>query len=230
MGLLYRWLEPLIAPLEPLLWLTGVGASHPQRRCVCGEPSFPAAQAAAMSRAGAGGASRPPTRIAHPAPRPSRPADAVLAALQFWGGLALPLLVALLAEARAFRAYRRAALRRLLWQRRREERMTGRYWTRAAAAARRLQASQAGRRVSDLSSSSSGPSSPEAGDEAQTVAAQAEALLEAPAPPGLLLPGDWQHEAAYQACRRLGMLAGWPALPLLSALCLLYAWHVLAFP
>lgn len=154
----------------------------------------------------------------------------MLAVLQFWGGLALPLALALTAEARAYRAHRRAALRRLLWQQRREERATARYWTRAAAAARRLQAAQAGRRVSDLSSSSSGPSSPEAGDEAQTVASQAEALLEAPAPPGLLPPADWQHEAAYHACLQLRRLVGWPALPLLSALCLLYAWHVVAFP
>lgn len=154
----------------------------------------------------------------------------MLAALQFWGGVALPLALALTAEARAFRSHRAGALRRLLWQQRREERASARYWTRAAAAARRLQAAQAGRRVSDFSSSSSDPSSPEAGDEAQTVAAQAEALLDAPAPPGLLPPGDWQHEAAYQACLRLRRLAGWPALPALSALCLLYAWHVVAFP
>jgi hypothetical protein len=33
----YLWLEPLIAPLEPLLWMMGVGATHSQRRCHCGE-------------------------------------------------------------------------------------------------------------------------------------------------------------------------------------------------
>lgn len=32
----YRWLEPAIAPLEPLLWLAGVRGGHPQRRCYCG--------------------------------------------------------------------------------------------------------------------------------------------------------------------------------------------------
>ncbi len=43
MSLLYRWLEPLVAPLEPLLWLAGVGAAQPQRRCLCGEAAHAAA-------------------------------------------------------------------------------------------------------------------------------------------------------------------------------------------
>ncbi|KAL4448631.1 hypothetical protein ABPG75_005850 [Micractinium tetrahymenae] len=96
MGMLYRWLEPLIAPLEPLLWLAGVGDAHSQRRCLC-----------------------------------------VLAALQFWGGLALPLLLVLLAEARSYRAHRRARLHTVLLRRRQEERSAARYWTRRRGACRR---------------------------------------------------------------------------------------------
>lgn len=33
----YQWLQPAFAPLEPLLWGTGVDAEHPSRRCHCGE-------------------------------------------------------------------------------------------------------------------------------------------------------------------------------------------------
>lgn len=36
--LAYSYLEPAIAPLEPLLWAAGVGLAHPHRRCLCGEP------------------------------------------------------------------------------------------------------------------------------------------------------------------------------------------------
>jgi hypothetical protein len=36
LGLLYRLLEPAIAPLEPMLLAAGVGASHPHRACHCG--------------------------------------------------------------------------------------------------------------------------------------------------------------------------------------------------
>lgn len=32
----YSWLEPAVAPLEPLLWLVGIDAGHPRRRCYCG--------------------------------------------------------------------------------------------------------------------------------------------------------------------------------------------------
>jgi hypothetical protein len=34
---LYHWLEPAVAPLEPLLLAAGVGRGHPQRHCHCGE-------------------------------------------------------------------------------------------------------------------------------------------------------------------------------------------------
>ena len=34
---IYSWLQPAFAPLEPLLWLVGIGADHPYRRCYCGE-------------------------------------------------------------------------------------------------------------------------------------------------------------------------------------------------
>ena len=34
---LYRWLEPAVAPLEPLLLGAGVGRAHPHRHCHCGE-------------------------------------------------------------------------------------------------------------------------------------------------------------------------------------------------
>lgn len=35
--IIYAWLQPAFAPLEPLLWLTGVGPDHPNRRCYCGQ-------------------------------------------------------------------------------------------------------------------------------------------------------------------------------------------------
>ena len=38
----YRWLEPLIAPLEPLLLAAGVERQHDQRHCLCGERSLSA--------------------------------------------------------------------------------------------------------------------------------------------------------------------------------------------
>ena len=34
---LYRWLEPAVAPLEPLLLGAGVGRAHPHRHCHCSE-------------------------------------------------------------------------------------------------------------------------------------------------------------------------------------------------
>lgn len=36
MELLYRLLEPLVVPLEPLLLAAGIASGHPQRRCHCG--------------------------------------------------------------------------------------------------------------------------------------------------------------------------------------------------
>jgi hypothetical protein len=83
---------------------------------------------------------------------------------------------------------------------RRQEREEQRYWSRAAAQhRRRVAASQrlGGSACSPaLASSSSIQSSPDSASVAETVAVQAKALmeclLEAPAPPGLLLPGDWQ--------------------------------------
>ncbi len=37
MHTLYSWLQPAIAPLEPLLWAAGIPAAHPFRRCYAGE-------------------------------------------------------------------------------------------------------------------------------------------------------------------------------------------------
>lgn len=37
MHTLYSWLQPAIAPLEPLLWAAGIPAAHPFRRCCAGE-------------------------------------------------------------------------------------------------------------------------------------------------------------------------------------------------
>lgn len=36
MRVLYRTLEPLVAPLEPLLLAAGIGQGHPARHCNCG--------------------------------------------------------------------------------------------------------------------------------------------------------------------------------------------------
>lgn len=157
-----------------------------------------------------------------------------------WGGLLLPLVVVAASGARAFRAYRLTRLQGLLLRQRQQMRRELRYYTRAAAAARREAARSASAQqglhpnehssTSNSNSSTSPPSSPEASEEAQTVAAQAAALNEAPAPPGLLRPGDWQYEQQYQLYLRLRQLAGWPASLVLAIACLLYAWHVLAFP
>lgn len=141
----------------------------------------------------------------------------------------LPVLLTLSSNARSFRAYRRRRLEALLAAERRQLREEQRHWTRAAAAQRADQADALGIPHGELSSGSSGPPTPEAAAEAATVAAQAEALLEAPAPLGLLPPDDLPYEAAYQAWLHLGSLGGWGALPLSALLCLVYAWHVLAF-
>lgn len=147
----------------------------------------------------------------------------MIAALQVWGGLLLPLVAAAAAEDRAYRRYRFDRLRAALLRQRAEFRAEARRWTRAAAAARREAAQAAGLSPGDLGSSpSTGPSSPESAAEQETVAAQAAALLDAPAPPGLLAPGDWQHEAAHRALRALRALRGWAALPASAVACLLY--------
>ncbi len=162
----------------------------------------------------------------------------MLLVFQVWGGLVLPTLVVAAQVSSAYRVYRMERLEAWLLQSRRQEREEQRYWSHAAAQRRRLVAAagilQHGPAVPVVASSSSSQSSPDSASEAETVAAQAralmEGLLEAPAPPGLLLPGDWQYEAALQAHLLLRRLNGWPALPLGAGLCLLYAWHVLAFP
>lgn len=147
----------------------------------------------------------------------------MIAALQVWGGLVLPLLAAAADQNRGYRRYRYERLLRLLRHERAEFRADARRWTRAAAAARREAAEAVGFPVTDLgSSNSSGPSSPESAAEAETVAAQAAVLVDAPSPPGLLARGDWQYEAAHRALLCLRALWGWAALPAATAICLLY--------
>lgn len=161
---------------------------------------------------------------------PLPPLPAVLAALQVWLGCVLPLALALTVEGRAYRSYRTQRLRFMLIIERRQLRDESRYLTRAAAARRRDQATAAGLSPGDLSSSSSGPDSPESAEEARTVGAQAAALADTfPAPPGLLLASDWQYEWGYRAYLTLRQLAGWHALPVAAILLLVYASHVLAY-
>lgn len=154
----------------------------------------------------------------------------MLAALQVWLGCVLPLALALALESHAYRSYRTRRLRFMLLTERRQLRDDHRVWTRAAAARRRDQATAVGLSPADLSSPSSGPDSPESAEEARTVGAQAAALADTfPAPPGLLLPADWQYEWGYRAHLTLRQLAGWHALPVTALLLLGYAWHVLTY-
>lgn len=146
---------------------------------------------------------------------------AVLAALQVWLGLLLPLALDFALAGRWFRRYRLERLRALLSTQYRAARSQQRVQTRAAARRRREAAAAAGVTLPPVSSSSSGPSSPESPSERQWLAAQAEALLEATALPGLLQPGDLQYELAYQAQLRLRALAGWPALLVGALLCIM---------
>lgn len=154
----------------------------------------------------------------------------MLLAVQVWGGLLAPLLLEAVAEARAYGRHRSARLRALLASQRRQQRDEDRRWTRAYAAARQQEAEALGLSLSDISTGSSGPNSPEAAQEAAAVDVAAAALAEAPAPRGLVLPEDWQYEASYLMVCRLRLLVGWGALPAGAVLCLLYAWHVLAYP
>ena len=154
----------------------------------------------------------------------------MLLSLQVWGGLVLPTLLAVAGEARAYSAYRQERMRQLLLDQGRQLRQEQRYLTRASAGRRSQQAQSLGPlSLAELTSSSSGPSSPDSATRAEAAAFQAAALQHFAAPPGLLLPGDWQYEAVFQAQQRCSRLAGWAALPLAASLCLLYAWHVLAF-
>ena len=164
-----------------------------------------------------------PPRARHPLPcppaSPSPPAP-VLAALQVWGGLLLPLCLDITLAGHAFSGYRLRRLEALLSAQRRAARAQQRLLTRAAARERSEAAAAAGIPLHHLSSSSSGPSSPESPLERQNVAAQAAALLEASALPGLLQPGDLQYEMAFQARLRLRALAGTHGMLAAAALCL----------
>ena len=164
---------------------------------------------------------RPPPLPCPPASRlPLPPAAPVLAALQVWCGLLLPLCLDITLAGRAFRGYRLQRLQAMLAEQRRAARAEQRTLVRAVAQQRREAAAAAGIPPHHLSSSSSGPSSPESPLERQRVAAQAAALLETDALPGLLEPGDLQYELAFQAELRLRALAGAPGMLAAAALCL----------
>lgn len=156
---------------------------------------------------------------ANSAPLLSCPLLAVLAALQVWFGLLLPLGLDIALAGRWFRRYRLQRLQTLLAAQYRAARSQQRVQTRAAARHRREAAAAAGVSLPPVSSSSSGPSSPESPSERQWLTTQVEALLEAAALPGLLQPGDLQYELAYQAQLRMRGLAGWPLLLAAALLC-----------
>lgn len=144
----------------------------------------------------------------------------MLAALQVWCGLLLPLALDITLAGRWFRRHRLQRIRDMLSVQYRAARAQQRVQTRAAARRRREAAAAAGVALPPTSSSSSNPSSPESPSERQWLATQAEALLEAAALPGLLQPGDLQYELAYQAQLRMRGLAGWPLLLASALLCI----------